>query len=305
MRNLQKGKHHCNTPSIWALWQCSKTQSSLQCRHMKTHLELAKNYLNDTQTVRNNIIWSDEPQFQASCLKETRSAHPMQSTRWSNCSCPDLRLPGGHLGVDERTSPTDQSGKDWASCLLCQSNSTTWFYHPDIFINNYPIKLSQKSWCNFQWQLTFKDHIAKSSRRLRSASEQRLVVPSQRGTKSRSRTFSFTVPGWWNEHSTPIRNAEFLKATPENSSLPCSLDFCFFFFVKKTPKQHLCSLSLISPCQACFCSEQCLKCCITTTSASCDCLPLYNVSLIVFLNCKSLWIKASAKLINVNVPSQK
>ncbi len=25
-----------NTPSIWALWQCGKTQSSLQCRHMKT-----------------------------------------------------------------------------------------------------------------------------------------------------------------------------------------------------------------------------------------------------------------------------
>ncbi len=30
-------------------------------------------------------------------------------------------------------------------------------------------------------------------------------------------------------------------------------------------------------------------------------LPLYNVLLIVFLNCKLLWIKASAKLINVNV----
>ncbi len=36
------------------------------------------------------------------------------------------------------------------------------------------------------------------SRSLRSASERRLVVPSQRGTKSLSRTFSFTVPGWWN-----------------------------------------------------------------------------------------------------------
>ncbi len=34
------------------------------------------------------------------------------------------------------------------------------------------------------------------SRSLRSASERRLVVPSQRGTKSLSRTFSFTVPGW-------------------------------------------------------------------------------------------------------------
>ncbi len=33
------------------------------------------------------------------------------------------------------------------------------------------------------------------SRSLRSASERRLVVPSQRGSKSLSRTFSFTVPG--------------------------------------------------------------------------------------------------------------
>ncbi len=45
---------------------------------------------------------------------------------------------------------------------------------------------------------------------LRSASERHLVVPSQRGTKSRSRTFSFTGPGWWNELPTPIRNAESL-----------------------------------------------------------------------------------------------
>ncbi len=45
-------------------------------------------------------------------------------------------------------------------------------------------------------------------RSLRSASERRLVVPSQRGTKSLSRTFSFTVPGWWNELPTP--NAESL-----------------------------------------------------------------------------------------------
>ncbi len=36
-------------------------------------------------------------------------------------------------------------------------------------------------------------------RSLRFASERRLVVPSKRGTKSLSRTFSFTVPGWWNE----------------------------------------------------------------------------------------------------------
>ncbi len=37
------------------------------------------------------------------------------------------------------------------------------------------------------------------SRSLRSASERRLVVPSQRGTKSLSWTFSWTVPSWWND----------------------------------------------------------------------------------------------------------
>ncbi len=45
------------------------------------------------------------------------------------------------------------------------------------------------------------------SRSLRSASERRLVIPSQRGSKSLSRTFTFTVPGWWNDLPTPIRNA--------------------------------------------------------------------------------------------------
>ncbi len=44
------------------------------------------------------------------------------------------------------------------------------------------------------------------SRSLRSASERRLVVPSQRGSKSLSRTFSFTIPGRWNDLPTPIRN---------------------------------------------------------------------------------------------------
>ncbi len=45
------------------------------------------------------------------------------------------------------------------------------------------------------------------SRSLRSASERRLVVPSQRGSKSLYRTFSFTIPGWWNDLPIPIRNA--------------------------------------------------------------------------------------------------
>ncbi len=44
------------------------------------------------------------------------------------------------------------------------------------------------------------------SRSLRSASERRLVVSSQRGSKSLSRTFSFTVPGRWNDLPPLIRN---------------------------------------------------------------------------------------------------
>ncbi len=56
------------------------------------------------------------------------------------------------------------------------------------------------------------------------------------------------------------------------------------------------NLSLTSPCLASICSEQCLE--LSITSTSCVCLPLYNISLIVFLNCKSVWIKVSAKWIN-------
>ncbi len=48
------------------------------------------------------------------------------------------------------------------------------------------------------------------SRSLCSASERRLVVPSQRGTKSLSRTFSWTVPSWWNDLPISIRTAESL-----------------------------------------------------------------------------------------------
>ncbi|KAI2647091.1 putative RNA-directed DNA polymerase from transposon BS [Labeo rohita] len=48
------------------------------------------------------------------------------------------------------------------------------------------------------------------SRTLRSASERRLIVPSRRGTKSLSKTFSYTVPSWWNDLPTAIRNANSL-----------------------------------------------------------------------------------------------
>ncbi len=53
--------------------------------------------------------------------------------------------------------------------------------------------------------------------------------------------------------------------------------FCFFI-IKKTTKNTFAPFPFPSPCLASFCYEQWLKCCITSTS--CDCLPLYNVSLI-------------------------
>ncbi len=66
-------------------------------------------------------------------------------------------------------------------------------------------------------------------------------------------------------------------------------------------KKHIYSLSLTSSCLVSFWSEQCLICCITSTLRKCcDCLPLYNASLIVFLNCKSLWIKVNV-IVNVNL----
>ncbi len=103
-RNLQKDKHHCNTPSIWALWRCGKTQSSPQWRHMKTHLEFAEKHLKDPQTVRHNIIWSDEPQFQTSCLKETSSAHHVQST------IPKVKCAGSNLMLWDCFSAAETEG---------------------------------------------------------------------------------------------------------------------------------------------------------------------------------------------------
>jgi len=48
------------------------------------------------------------------------------------------------------------------------------------------------------------------SRSLRSASECRFIVPSQRGTKSLSLTFTLNVPTWWNDLPNSIRAAESL-----------------------------------------------------------------------------------------------
>ncbi len=95
------------------------------------------------------------------------------------------------------------------------------------------------------------------SRSLRSASERHLMVASQRSSKSLSRTFSFTVPGWWNdpplhlERWIPVN----LQATTENASLSTLLDFILnlkkkkkklFSLLKKTSSF---SLFLSFPCK--------------------------------------------------------
>ncbi len=69
------------------------------------------------------------------------------------------------------------------------------------------------------------------SRCLRSANERRLVVPSQRGSKSLSRTFWFTIPGWWNDLPTPIRNAGSLSIFKQQ--LKTHLFQHFFSYEKK------------------------------------------------------------------------
>ncbi len=63
------------------------------------------------------------------------------------------------------------------------------------------------------------------SRSLRSASERRITVPSQRGTKSLSQTFSLTVPIWWPAQLNPSSwILTHLQETAKNTSLPSLFD---------------------------------------------------------------------------------
>ncbi len=78
------------------------------------------------------------------------------------------------------------------------------------------------------------------SRSLRSTSERCLVVPSQRVSKLLSRTFSFIVPGWWNDLPTLIRNAESLTILKQH--LKTHLFRLHLAFEKK--QKNFCSLSL-------------------------------------------------------------
>ncbi len=69
------------------------------------------------------------------------------------------------------------------------------------------------------------------SRSLRSANERRLVVPSQRGSKSLSRTFSFTVPGCRNDLPTPILNAGSLSIFKQQLKTHLFRPFSIFLFI--------------------------------------------------------------------------
>ncbi len=64
------------------------------------------------------------------------------------------------------------------------------------------------------------------SRSLRSASERRITVPSQRGTKLLSQTFSLTVPIWWNDLELNPSSwiLTHLQETAKNTSLPSLFD---------------------------------------------------------------------------------
>ncbi len=117
------------------------------------------------------------------------------------------------------------------------------------------------------------------SRSLRSASERRLVVPSQRGSKSLSRTFSFTVPGRWNDLPPPPHPDRWipvnLQAPTENSSLSTLLDF-ILNKKKSFPFSISSSFSLsFSPSLASlYLFEQCLRLGVIGTSSVC--LPLQD-----------------------------
>ncbi len=301
--------------------------------------------------------------------------------------------------MDERTSPTAQPGKDWASFLPCHSNSIAWFHHPARFFYNYPIKFSQESWCNFRWPADFQRPYCKNCSILPVCIAQHqkdqalpytacsttscsgpchfktglLQCSSSWTSIMHNQTFTddsecSSTTGLLRTQKSPCHNSLYLSPCtgsqlqlalssrhwclhieqPQVQHLPTSTplwqstsppevwdlrvsgaSWCHHREAQNHSPEHFHSpflaggnnfppsSGMLNPWLfssntwklissvitwihlARICSEQCLGICITSTS--CVCLPLYNVLLIVFLNCKSLWIKVSTKLINVNV----
>ncbi len=124
------------------------------------------------------LSWLDFHQAQSNLYKWFR----MQRYDWSSTSQKEPML---HLSLSPCTGYRLQlasSSKHWCFAYRTTTGSAPAYFHSlmTIYI---------------------------PSRSLRSASERLLMVPSQRGSKSFSRTFSFTNPGWWNDLPTLIRNA--------------------------------------------------------------------------------------------------
>ncbi len=146
-RNLQKDKYYCNTPPIQSLWLCSQTQSSPQWRNMKTHLKFAKKkHLKDPQTLRNKIIWSDEPQFKTSCLKETRHcSSPAEYHRKSKVWWCSLMLID-HIYIYQKYSKysniritINSCWQSWFFTAITSVFSVTWSFrnHSDLVLKKY------------------------------------------------------------------------------------------------------------------------------------------------------------------------
>ncbi len=115
---------------------------------------------------------------------------------------------------------------------------------------------------------------------LRSASERRLVVPSQRGSKSLSENIlvHHSWPVEWSSHPHPECWIPVnLQATTENSSLSTLLDYikkikkkCYFTFSKSSSF----SLSFSPSLASLYLFEQCLRLGVIGTSSVC--LPLQD-----------------------------
>ncbi len=101
------------------------------------------------------------------------------------------------------------------------------------------------------------------SRSLRSASERCLVVPSQRGSKSLSRTFSFIIP---NDLPTPIRNAGSLSIFKQQLKT-----HLFRHYLTTWKKKNIYFSLFIPSLASLFLFEQCLRLGVRALPLS-DCL---------------------------------
>ncbi len=169
---------------------------------------------------------------------------------------------------------------------------------------------------------------------MHSVSEQRITVPSQRGTKSLSQTFSLTVPIWWNDLPNSIRAAESLPIFKKRLkthffhlyltlTLALSILILFYLiyllFIKKKHTHltlyqlHIYSLTASFSCKTntefiffyILYTRFLLKNNLPTLGKPGLVIALaYCCSFVGFdclynvLICKSLWIKASAKWLN-------